>query len=52
MSDSAQFICEECGEPATGKTIDGDAICLDCAIETYGDLESLLDIGLSSFSAG
>jgi hypothetical protein len=41
------LICEECGGPCNGRDADGCAICADCALETYDDLESLLDIALS-----
>jgi hypothetical protein len=36
--------CEQCGERACGFDDDGFAICEDCALETYGDLETMLRI--------
>ncbi|MFT4115440.1 hypothetical protein [Bradyrhizobium sp.] len=46
MSTLPELRCEECGEAAVGIDDDGCAICDDCALETYGDLESLLRVAL------
>jgi hypothetical protein len=46
-----KHLCSECGEDAVG-FCNGLPICEDCAFETYGDLESLLDVALSETDNG
>lgn len=41
-----ELVCEECGEPAFGFDDDGVAICEDCALENYGELEDLLRVAM------
>lgn len=51
MSVFPDLKCEECGEDAVGFDDDGVAICEDCALETYSDLEGLLAIAMSEPSS-
>lgn len=47
MKEHLELECEECGAPAFEFDDDGVAICEDCALENYSELEDLLRIALN-----